>query len=333
MVTNIDLDLPWTEKYRTSKIEDIYTQDSIKSLLLKVFESDDLPNLLLYGPSGTGKTSTILSIAKQLFGQNVYKSRILELNASDDRGINIVRDKIKRFANSSISAGDENYPSPNFKIVILDEADNITIDAQSALRRIIETTSKITRFCIICNNITRIIDPISSRCAKFRYSLIRDEDMKMKLNGIIKNEDIEMDNNVVGEIIKYSNGDLRKAISYLQSTHLLTEKNQLVTLYQLLGVLSDEDKELLKKILLIDDITDNIVFVEYLISKGFSYILISEFLIEHIYNDDNLDTSTKSIIILHIGRNVRMLVEGAEEFIILLNIISGIRSILTNKLE
>ena len=333
MVTNIDLnlDLPWTEKYRTSKIENIYTQESVKNLLLKVFESDDLPNLLLYGPSGTGKTSTILSIAKQLFGPNVYKSRILELNASDDRGINIVRDKIKRFANSSISAGDTNYPSPNFKIVILDEADNITIDAQSALRRIIETTSKITRFCIICNNITRIIDPISSRCAKFRYSLIRDEDMKMKLNITIKSEDIEMDDNVVDEIIKYSNGDLRKAISFLQSTHLLSGENQLATLHQLLGVLSDEDKELLKKILLIDDTTDNIDFIDYLISKGYSYILISEFLIEHIYKDDNLNICTKSLIILHIGKQVQMLVEGAEEFIILLNMISEIRNILTNK--
>ena len=90
-------------KYRTSRIEDIYTQDTVKNLLLRVFESDDLPNLLLYTPSGTGKTSTILSIAKQLFGPRVYKSRILELNASDDRGINIVREKIKRFANSSIS--------------------------------------------------------------------------------------------------------------------------------------------------------------------------------------------------------------------------------------
>ena len=333
MQENIDLDLPWTEKYRTSRIEDIYTQDTVKNLLLRVFESDDLPNLLLYGPSGTGKTSTILSIAKQLFGPRVYKSRILELNASDDRGINIVREKIKRFANSSISAGDSNYPSPNFKIVILDEADNITIDAQSALRRIIETTSKITRFCIICNNITRIIDPISSRCARFRYALIRDNDMKLKLKSIINAEKINMEEDVINEIVKYSNGDLRKAISYLQSTHLLENGNQLGTLRQLLGILSEEDKKRLINILFNHDSINNIEFVEEFISKGYSHIHICDFLVEYIYKNQDIDICIKSLIILHIGKNVNMITEGAEEFIILLNIISGIRNIINSEIE
>ena len=328
MQDKLDLDLPWTEKYRTSKIEEIYTQDTVKNLLIKVFESDDLPNLLLYGPSGTGKTSTILSIAKQLFGPQVYKSRILELNASDDRGINIVREKIKRFANSSISAGDSNYPSPNFKIVILDEADNITIDAQSALRRIIETTSKITRFCIICNNITRIIDPISSRCARFRYALIRNDDMKQKLKSIIKKENIDICEEVIDEIIKYSNGDLRKAISFLQSTYLLDNGNQIETLRQLLGILDENDKENLIKILFEKDVNNEIIFIEYLISKGFSYIHICNYLIEYISNNEDIDTCIKSIIILEIGKNVRMLVEGAEEFIVLMNIINGIKNII-----
>ena len=332
MQDKLDLDLPWTEKYRTSKIEEIYTQDTVKNLLIKVFESDDLPNLLLYGPSGTGKTSTILSIAKQLFGPQVYKSRILELNASDDRGINIVREKIKRFANSSISAGDSNYPSPNFKIVILDEADNITIDAQSALRRIIETTSKITRFCIICNNITRIIDPISSRCARFRYALIRNDDMKQKLKSIIKKENIDICEEVIDEIIKYSNGDLRKAISFLQSTYLLDNGNQIDTLRQLLGILDENDKENLIKILFEKDVNNEIRFIEYLISKGFSYIHICNYLIEYISNNDDIDTCIKSIIILEIGKNVRMLVEGAEEFIVLMNIINGIKNIINGEI-
>lgn len=332
MQDKLDLDLPWTEKYRTSKIEEIYTQDTVKNLLIKVFESDDLPNLLLYGPSGTGKTSTILSIAKQLFGPQVYKSRILELNASDDRGINIVREKIKRFANSSISAGDSNYPSPNFKIVILDEADNITIDAQSALRRIIETTSKITRFCIICNNITRIIDPISSRCARFRYALIRNDDMKQKLKSIIKKENIDICEEVIDEIIKYSNGDLRKAISFLQSTYLLDNGNQIETLRQLLGILDENDKENLIKILFEKDVNNEIIFIEYLISKGFSYIHICNYLIEYISNNEDIDTCIKSIIILEIGKNVRMLVEGAEEFIVLMNIINGIKNIINGEI-
>ena len=333
MQENIDLDLPWTEKYRTSRIEDIYTQDTVKNLLLRVFESDDLPNLLLYGPSGTGKTSTILSIAKQLFGPRVYKSRILELNASDDRGINIVREKIKRFANSSISAGDSDYPSPNFKIVILDEADNITIDAQSALRRIIETTSKITRFCIICNNITRIIDPISSRCARFRYALIRANDMKLKLKSIINAEKINIEEEVIEEIVKYSNGDLRKAISYLQSTHLLDNGNQLGTLRQLLGILSEIDKKRLIDILFDHNSSTNIELIEEFISKGYSHVHICDFLTEYIYKNKDIDICIKSLIILHIGKNVNMITEGAEEFIILLNIISGIRNIINGEIE
>lgn len=116
--------------------------------------------MLFYGPPGTGKTSTILALAKQLFGPTVFKSRVLELNASDERGISVVRDKIKNFAKIALSsppASEKDYPCPPYKIIILDEADSMTQDAQSALRRIMEAHSKITRFCLICNYVTRSV--------------------------------------------------------------------------------------------------------------------------------------------------------------------------------
>lgn len=122
--------------------------------------------MLFYGPPGTGKTSTILALAKQLFGPTVFRSRVLELNASDERGISIVRDKIKNFARVALShppASEKHYPCPPYKIIILDEADSMTQDAQSALRRIMEAHSKITRFCLICNYVTRYRSQIATR--------------------------------------------------------------------------------------------------------------------------------------------------------------------------
>ncbi|KAI5285715.1 Subunit of heteropentameric Replication factor C (RF-C), partial [Ascosphaera atra] len=126
--------------------------------------------MLFYGPPGTGKTSTILALAKSLFGPSLYRSRILELNASDERGIGIVREKVKDFARTQLSHPPNSaeykakYPCPPFKIIILDEADSMTQDAQSALRRTMERYSRLTRFCLVCNYVTRIIDPVASRC-------------------------------------------------------------------------------------------------------------------------------------------------------------------------
>lgn len=177
--------------------------------------------MLFYGPPGTGKTSTILALAKQLYGPEMIKSRVLELNASDERGISIVRDKVKNFARMQLTnppAGyRDKYPCPPFKIIILDEADSMTQDAQSALRRTMEIYSKITRFCLICNYVTRIIDPLASRCSKFRFKSLDQGSAKKRLEQIATAESVSLEDGALDALIRCSEGDLRKAVTFLQS--------------------------------------------------------------------------------------------------------------------
>jgi len=177
--------------------------------------------MLFYGPPGTGKTSTVLALAKELYGPELMKTRVLELNASDERGISIVREKVKNFARVAISnptsEQSKTYPCPPYKIIILDEADSMTQDAQSALRRTMETYSKITRFCLICNYVTRIIDPLASRCSKFRFKSLDEGSARERLVEIADREGVKYEQGVVEVLIRVSDGDLRKAITYLQS--------------------------------------------------------------------------------------------------------------------
>lgn len=232
---------PWVEKYRPRNLDDVASQDHAVKVLKKTIQSANLPHLLFYGPPGTGKTSTILALAKQLYGPHLYKTRVLELNASDERGISIVRQKIKNFARLTISnpTSDDlkNYPCPPFKIIILDEADSMTNDAQSALRRTMETYSGVTRFCLICNYITRIIDPLASRCSKFRFKSLNSENAYKRLEYIAEQEQIKYSpgENVLDEVLRISGGDLRKAITYLQSA---------TKLHKSLSSIDNEDVEM-----------------------------------------------------------------------------------------
>ncbi|KAI9770233.1 MAG: Subunit of heteropentameric Replication factor C (RF-C) [Geoglossum simile] len=213
---------PWVEKYRPKSLKDVTAQDHTITVLERTLQSSNLPHMLFYGPPGTGKTSTILALAKELYGPELIKSRVLELNASDERGISIVRQKVKDFARMQLShppsaAYRERYPCPPYKIIVLDEADSMTQDAQSALRRTMETFSKITRFCLVCNYVTRIIDPLASRCSKFRFKSLDQENARRRLEGIANNEGVRLDGGAIEALIKCSDGDLRKAITFLQS--------------------------------------------------------------------------------------------------------------------
>ncbi|KAF4978040.1 hypothetical protein FZEAL_5505 [Fusarium zealandicum] len=212
---------PWVEKYRPKTLSDVTAQDHTVDVLQRTLQSSNLPHMLFYGPPGTGKTSTVLALAKELYGPDMIKSRVLELNASDERGISIVREKVKNFARMQLTnpapGYKDKYPCPPFKIIILDEADSMTQDAQSALRRTMETYSKITRFCLICNYVTRIIDPLASRCSKFRFKSLDQSNAKKRLEHIAEQEGVPLEDGAVDTLIKCSEGDLRKAITFLQS--------------------------------------------------------------------------------------------------------------------
>ncbi|KAH6854472.1 P-loop containing nucleoside triphosphate hydrolase protein [Chaetomium sp. MPI-CAGE-AT-0009] len=212
---------PWVEKYRPKTLSDVTAQDHTITVLERTLQASNLPHMLFYGPPGTGKTSTILALAKELYGPELMKSRVLELNASDERGISIVREKVKDFARTQLTnpppGYKSRYPCPPFKIIILDEADSMTQDAQSALRRTMETYSKITRFCLICNYVTRIIDPLASRCSKFRFKSLDQGNARRRLEEIAGLEGVPIEGAAVDALIKCSDGDLRKAITFLQS--------------------------------------------------------------------------------------------------------------------
>ncbi|KAM3538255.1 hypothetical protein ARSEF1564_008822 [Beauveria bassiana] len=212
---------PWVEKYRPKSLDDVAAQEHTVTVLQRTLQAANLPHMLFYGPPGTGKTSTILALAKQLYGPEMMKSRVLELNASDERGISIVREKVKNFARMQLTnppAGyREKYPCPPFKIIILDEADSMTQDAQSALRRTMEIYSKITRFCLICNYVTRIIDPLASRCSKFRFKSLDQGSAMKRLEEIAAAESVPLGDGAIDALVRCSEGDLRKAVTFLQS--------------------------------------------------------------------------------------------------------------------
>ena len=214
---------PWVEKYRPKTLQDVAAQDHTINVLRKMLMSANLPHMLFYGPPGTGKTSTILALARDLFGPELSKSRVLELNASDDRGIDIVREKVKNFARVSVSqpGSKSTYPCPPYKIVILDEADSMTQDAQSALRRTMETYSRITRFCLICNYVTRIIEPLASRCSKFRFKSLDHGSTRLRLMYVAEHEGVICDEGTLDALERTSGGDMRKGITYMHSASKL----------------------------------------------------------------------------------------------------------------
>jgi len=243
---NNELQLPWVEKYRPKRLEDLVAHKDIISIITKLIDANNLPHLLFYGPPGTGKTSTIIAAAKRMFGQQTYTSMALELNASDARGIDVVRYQIKEFA------GTRQLFHKGIKLIILDEADSMTNDAQNALRRIVERYTKNARFCFICNYVSKIIPALQSRCTRFRFSPLSSEQIYDRLVHIVQEEKVETTENGLQSILSLACGDMRRVINTLQCTSMSYSIVNETNVYLTCGAPLPSDIDYLTKILFND---------------------------------------------------------------------------------
>jgi replication factor C subunit 2/4 len=314
---------PWIDKYRPKKLEHIIHQDEIKRVLQNTVKTGELPHLLLYGPPGTGKTSIILALGYELFGPHLMNERILELNASDERGIDTVREKIITFAKESINSVDSQYPCPPYKIIVLDEADAITLDAQSALRKVIETSSKITRFCFTCNYIDKIIDPIVSRCVKFRFKPINKESMIERLKFIAKKEKLELNNDCYEKIYEISEGDARKAIMILQNTKYIYNFEKKVNyndIIEMIGLSHIEELDTIWNKIKKSKMSELVSIATDIHNFGINLNQLLIFFKDKI-SESKLSDNKKSTLIMSIANTEARLIERGDEYLNMLNII------------
>lgn len=322
-----DSTTPWVEKYRPRTVDEVSEQSEIVAVLKQCLEQGaDMPHLLFYGPPGTGKTSTIIAAARQLFG-DMYKDRMLELNASDDRGIQVIRDKVKTFA--QLTASDrrpDGKPCPPFKIVVLDEADSMTAPAQAALRRTIERETKTTRFCLICNYVSCIIDPLTSRCSKFRFKPLSQNIMLTRLEHICQEEEVKCDTRVLARLVDASGGDMRRAITSLQSTARLKggEGIEEADVLEVVGTVPDIWLNRMMDIGRIYDYQKMDGFVEELIFEAYSASQILEQLHDKIVFATDLKDKQKSLISKSISICAYRLQEGCSEYVTLLHLLCTI---------
>lgn len=305
--------VPLIEKYRPSRLEDLKNQDDIKNILKDMVKNRNIPHMIFYGGAGTGKTSTAIAVCKQLY-KSTYNDNVLELNASDERGIRVVREKIKTFAQKS--ADDD------FKIIILDEADAMTTDSQFALRRIIEKYSINTRFVLICNYINKIISPLLSRCSVFRFKTMEYSNITNILNDIMEKENITIDEKLLNRLIK---DDLRKSINNLQKLIFLNRKN--IKNNKIDIKYFDDDISIDINEIIYNENLNTLEYTNHLINEGYSfeelYILLKK---EILYNTDISDED-KSKIFMELCRSYDKIINGSSELININHIINIINKI------
>ncbi len=302
----MDYELPWTEKYRPKRLDEMVGQEEVIRRLKAYAEKKDMPNLLFAGPPGTGKTTAAIALAREIFG-DTFEQNFLELNASDERGIQVVRETIKEFARTLPFGG------AKFKIIFLDEADALTADAQHALRRTMEKYAATSRFILSCNYSSKIIEPIQSRCALFRFKPLSEEQIKQRLLYIAKNEHLQIDEKALDAIIYVSEGDMRRAINILQSSAALSNKIDEKLIYQVASRARPEEIRKMMKLALEGKFLEareilNNVMIEY----GMSGEDVVKQMHREVFSLDIPD-KTKVALVDLIGEYEFRLVEGANE--------------------
>ena len=300
----------WVEKYRPKTLDEVIgLRDITESLKAFMKNPKTMPHLMLAGVPGTGKTTIALAIAHELYGQN-WRSFTLELNASDERGIDTVRDRIKDFSRYSRSG----FADIPFALVILDECDQMTGPAQTALRRIMETSSRTSRFILICNQSSKIIEPIQSRCAIFRFSRLDKQAMKEHLQFIAKKEKVNLQLEAAERIVEFSEGDLRHAINALQTASAYKEgcvDDKTVSL--VIGEASPmQVQKMIRKALYGDFTEARKVMYEIMGSFGFSGNEIIRQIQREIYKMSDLTPEQKADLSSIIGEYDYRLTQGAN---------------------
>jgi len=294
----------WVEKYRPSKLADVVGQDEITERLSSYVKSGSLPHLLFAGPAGTGKTTSAIALAKELFEDN-WRGNFHELNASDERGLNVVRTKIKEYARTApIGEG-------SFKIIFLDEADSLTSEAQAALRRTMERYTLTCRFILSCNYSSKIIDPIQSRCAVFRFKAVSSDEMEKYIRKIAKSEKLNVTDQGIKALVYVAGGDLRRATNAFQVAASITNRIDEEAIYKSTGKASPETvRELIEQALEGNFTAARSSLDDLLINYGLS----GEDLISQIHRtiyDLPINDRVKIEMIDRLGETEYRLVEGA----------------------
>ncbi|MEM0303360.1 MAG: replication factor C small subunit [Archaeoglobaceae archaeon] len=296
----------WVEKYRPKTLDEVVGQEEIIKRLKGYVERKNIPHMLFSGPPGTGKTATAIALTRDLFG-DVWRDNFIEMNASDERGIDVVRHKIKEFARTAPLGG-----AP-FKIIFLDEADALTADAQAALRRTMEMFSKSCRFILSCNYVSRIIEPIQSRCAVFRFKAVSKEAMKKRLLEICQKEGVKITEDGIEAILYISGGDFRKAINALQGAAAIGEVVDREKIFQITATAQPEEiAQILETAL-----KGNFVEAREKLSKlMLEYGMSGEDVIAQLFREitsSNMNEKLKVLLIDKLGEIDFRLTEGANE--------------------
>ena len=298
--------LPWSEKYRPKKLDEVCGQKQIIDSLKAFVRSRNMPNLLFAGSPGVGKTTAALAMAGELFGQEL-SGNFIELNASDERGIDVVRGRIKDFART-IALGETPW-----KLIFLDESDSLTPEAQHALRRTMESTSRVTRFILSCNYSSRIIEPIQSRCAVFRFLPLQEEDVRRMVEHVAKAEGLKVDEEAIKAVFYVSEGDMRRALNSLQGASLHSKKIDADLIHRISSRAKPKEVHDMVQLAISGDFRSARENLDKLIIH---YGLSGEDILNQVYREIpelNIPEKKKVVLIDRVGEYNFRLVQGASE--------------------